>query len=203
VCDIGILNLLISEVIAMKSIRLDTRQVREILDGRMTEVRIPIKFAVRNNAGGFLDSRYNEIKPPYQPGDILYVREKFNNTETDSILYAADKDFIDFGCKEVDKTLLMESEIKWSPSTHMPKEAARIFLKVTEVRIERVQDITAQGIRDEGLTSMCVHVGDMEIAKQEFAILWDSIYKSRGYGWDANPWIWVIKFVRLEGRPCE
>lgn len=89
----------------------------------------------------------------------------------------------------------------WKPSIHMPKEAARIFLRVTDVRVEQLQEITADGIRNEGLTSMAVHAGDMEIAQSEFALLWDTAVKKSdldSYGWEANPWVWVIEFERLE-----
>lgn len=89
----------------------------------------------------------------------------------------------------------------WRPSIHMPKEAARIFLRVTDVRVERLQDINTGGIRNEGLTSMAVHAGDMEIAQAEFALLWDTTVKEselEDYGWAANPWVWVIEFERLE-----
>ena len=90
---------------------------------------------------------------------------------------------------------------KWKPSIHMPKEAARIWLKVTNVRVERLQDITADSIRNEGLSSLAVHCGDMEIALKEWENLWNSTIKKSDldrYGWDANPWVWVIEFERCE-----
>lgn len=83
----------------------------------------------------------------------------------------------------------------------MPKEAARIFLRVTDVRAERLQEITADGIRHERLSSMAVHAGDMEIAQAEFKILWNSAIHKKDldkYGWDASPWVWVIEFERVE-----
>ena len=89
----------------------------------------------------------------------------------------------------------------WHPSIHMPKEAARIFLRVTDVRAERLQDIIIEDIRKEGLTSMAVHAGDTEIAYEEWKLLWDSTIKKSDiplYGWDANPWVWVIEFERIE-----
>lgn len=208
-----------------KPILFNTDMVRAILESRKTETRRPINPRYKNDeygfqictnkatgewwveksdddGGGFENPRY--INPPYQPGDILYVREKFNNSETDSVLYAADKDFIDFGCKKVDEFLFMESEIKWSPSIHMPKEAARIFLRVTDVRVERVQDITEEEAKAEGTTQMEWRdsLGNKRSAthKESFNVLWDSIYKTRGYGWDLNPFVWVIKFERLEAK---
>ena len=82
-----------------------------------------------------------------------------------------------------------------------PKEAARIWLKVKDVRVERLQEITIDEIRNEGLTSMAVHAGDMEIALSEWKNLWNSTIKKSDldrYGWDANPWVWVIEFERCE-----
>ena len=81
------------------------------------------------------------------------------------------------------------SILKWHPSIHMPREAARIFLRVTDVRVERVQDIDDDGVVAEGL-----NIGD------PFDELWDSTIKPADralYGWDANPWVWVIEFERI------
>ena len=86
----------------------------------------------------------------------------------------------------------------------MPKEAARIFLKVTDVHVERLHEIDIEGIRNEGLSSAAVHCGDMEIALKEWEILWNSTIKKSDldrYGWDANPWVLVIKFERCEKPP--
>ncbi len=90
----------------------------------------------------------------------------------------------------------------WHPSIHMPKEAARIFLKITNVKAERLQDIDIDGIRNEGLLSAAVHCEDMEIALKEWEILWNSTIKKSDldrYGWDANPYVWVIEFEQRDG----
>ena len=90
----------------------------------------------------------------------------------------------------------------WHPSIHMPKEAARIFLKITNVKAERLQDIDIDGIRNEGLLSAAVHSEDMEIALKEWEILLNSTIKKSDldrYGWDANPYVWVIEFERRDG----
>ena len=105
------------------------------------------------------------------------------------------------GTYRVEVHLQMGMERKWKPSIHMPKEAARIWLKVTDVRVERSQEITIDGIRNEGISSMAVHAGDMEIALKEWKNLWNSTIKKTdldSYGWDANPWVWVIEFERCE-----
>ena len=149
---------------------------------------------------------YIEPKPRYKKGDILYVRETWTSwscAECDcecvpdngsggctipAYLYAASDDRPDKG---------------WKPSLHMPKEAARIFLRVTNVRVERLQDITIEEIRKEGLTSMAVHAGDKEIAYKEWEILWNSTLNKKDmelYGWNANPWVWVYEFERVEAE---
>lgn len=131
--------------------------------------------------------------PPYHADDILYVRETWFK-DVDRYMYRAD-----YSDREKFYRNGKEIEMKWKPSIHMPKEAARIWLKVTDVRVERLQNIDIDGIRNEGLSSMAVHVGDTEIALKEWAILWSSTIKKSDidrYGWDANPWVWVIEFER-------
>lgn len=163
-----------------------------------------------------LGKRWN---PPYHTDDILYVREtwqcwrahryeatadirfraggddvrlQFANGNTDSI------DRLDYDTF-VHKWFSHNGE--WKPSLFMPKEAARIWLKVADVRVERLQEITIDGIRNEGLSSMAVHAGDMEIAMEEWKNLWNSTIKKpdiNHYGWNVNPWVWVIEFERCE-----
>ena len=195
---------------AIKPILFNTEMVRAILDGRKTCTRrvielpenmdgVPVgKSGDSSNPLGFMYP--GGIKrPPYQPGDILYVRETWcalpvneaGHMRGHSIYYyRADGDLRPEGWRG-----------KWRPSIHMPKEAARIWLKVTNVRVERLQEITIDGIRNEGISSMAVHAGDMEIALKEWKNLWNSTIKKSDldrYGWDANPWVWVIEFERCE-----
>ena len=148
-------------------------------------------------------------EPRFVPGDILYVRETWCDPTPDQsgypILYKADMPMhwdaedVEFG-KEV---TLKAEDYKWRPSIHMPKEAARIFLWVTGVRVERLQDIDAAGIRAEGLGTMAAFAGDIEIARAEFRNLWDSTIKPASLptcGWDANPWVWAYKFERISKK---
>ena len=109
-------------------------------------------------------------------------------------------------------------EEKWHPSIHMPKGAARIWLKVTDVRVERLQDITPKDAKNEGVGNLFYEdIGYSEknygtevdpeygIAKEQFAWLWDSTIKKSDldrYGWDANPYVWVISFERC-AKPAE
>ena len=103
----------------------------------------------------------------------------------------------------------MSKDLLWKPSIHMPKEAARIWLKVTDVRVERLQDITGLSVQKEG-----IEVDPNECASKFdfiselfllFQRLWDPTIKKSNlnhYGWDANPYVWVIEFERCE-KPKE
>ena len=198
----------------------NTDMVRAILDGRKTVTRRCVKFLNGKNPnwtgyvkdGLMLYNRTNEpcIKPcQYQPGDILYVRETWYKG-LNRILYKANysenEKFYENG-KEI--------QIKWHPSIHMPKEAARIWLKVKNVRVERLKDMTdkdalmegAQGVKcnHAGLGAYgctdCMNTGWLEPPILEFMGIWDSTIKKSDldrYGWDANPWVWVIEFERCE-----
>lgn len=151
------------------------------------------------------------FKLPYEKGDILYVRETWSfipciecrskeHCEKVPAMYE-DNDSVSEGCYIYRAGHAQPNRITWHPSIHMLKTAARICLKVCDVRVERLQDITIDGIRAEGLTSMAVHAGDMDIALQEWQILWNSTIKKSDlalYGWDANPYVWVIEFERKE-----
>lgn len=185
---------------AIKPILFNTEMVRAILDGRKTCTRRLVKFLPGENSqwtgyikdGLMLYNGRNEPcirKAPYQPGDTLYVRETWKKAPNGYYYYE------DWQRGDIaDLT-------KWKPSIHMPKEAARIWLRVTDVRVERLQEINAEGIRNEGISSMAVHVGYMEIALKEWKNLWNSTVKKSDincYGWDANPWVWVIEFEMCE-----
>lgn len=212
---------------AIKPILFNTEMVMAILDGRKTCTRRLVRFLHGENPqwtgyirnGLMLYNGRNERcikRAPYQPGDILYVRETWGISNLDDerkmayIVYRASEEQENEGCREVhlpDEKFekmyesMAESEPEWHPSIHMPKEAARIWLKVTDVRVERLQDITADSIRNEGLSSLAVHCGDMEIALKEWENLWNSTIKKSDidrYGWGANPWVWVIEFERCE-----
>lgn len=207
------------------------KMVRAILDGRKSCTRRIIKpqpqgyFEVSEEPLYIYDTdgKQGKITPPYQPGDILYVRETFIQAAAHIFWYKAD-----------DKPW-MSKDLLWKPSIHMPKEAARIWLKVTDVRVERLQEITeaqaqAEGIRgyskDGNLYKYAVTDDwwidfhnkhrksffwgtwwqDMpRTAKDAFSYLWNSTIKKSDltcYGWDANPYVWVIEFERCE-KPKE
>ena len=213
---------------AIKPILFNTEMVRAILDGRKSCTRRIIKPQPQSRlcytfAGGDCgtwgypsktaheswgdeyrlpeDITDEELKrrwnPPYHTDDVLYVRETWClRYDGEKYFYMADKN-----TPREEKQLIDYDHTSWHPSIHMPKEAARIWLKVTDVRVERLQKITADGIRNEGLSSAAVHCGDMEIALKEWENLWNSAIKKSDldrYGWDANPYVWVISFERCE-----
>lgn len=200
---------------AIKPILFNTEMVRAILDGRKTCTRRICKdaneytvpdidfynadkrtYAVHN----FADKEHTEQLSiaertcPICPGDTLYVRETWSKG-LERYIYRAD-----YSDTEKFYRNGKEIEIKWKPSIHMPKEAARIWLKVTDVRVERLQEITEAGATKEG----CVY--DVEYAlgntaKGHFIEIWNSTIKKSDidrYGWDANPYVWVIEFERCE-----
>lgn len=134
---------------ATKPILFNTQMVRAILDGRKTCTRRIVKPQPTAHYG------MQCIKPPYQPGDILYVRETWSlRFDGEKYFYKADKN-----TSREEKRLLDYNDVKWRPSIHMPKEAARIWLKVTNVRVERLQKITEAQTEEEGFlfTPPCLH----------------------------------------------
>ena len=185
----------------------NTEMVKAILDGRKTCTRRLVKFLPGENPqwtgyikdGLMLYNGKNEPcirKAPYQPEDILYVRETWCSAYGgEKYFYLADK-----LTNREERSLLNYDDVKWHPSIHMPKEAARIWLKVTDVRVERLQDITEVGAINEGC------IDDVEFAKgksarNHFAALWGTTIKKSDidiYGWSANPLVWVVEFERCE-----
>lgn len=198
----------------------NSEMVRAILDGRKTVTRRvmkiqpwgecdngeehelknifkdePKEFCCKQCGQGVGPSGHSLFKAPYQEGDILYVRETW------SPVFAKPKRYLyKVGCEEADNL-----PIKWHPSIHMPKEAARIWLKVTNVRAERLQEMTASESAKEGIRLPKEYDTKERAYILEFADLWDSTIKKSDlplYGWEANPWVWVIEFERCE-RPKE
>lgn len=190
----------------VRTILFNTEMAKAILDGRKTCTRRLVKFLPRENPqwtgyikdGLMLYNGKNEPcirKVPCQQGDILHVRETWCSAyDGEKFFYLADK----LTSRE-ERLLLNYDDVKWHPSIHMPKEAARIWLKVIDVRIERLQDITETQAKAEGcnsglLTGPCT-------ARGQFENLWNSTIKKPDvdkYGWSANPWVWVIEFERCE-----
>ena len=203
----------------VKPILFNTEMVRAILDGRKscTRRKIPtdiVDYCDVETDGSLLsyENHYGDfIKPEnlcrYQPGDILYVRETWHKG-LERYIYRADY-------SDAEKFYRDGKEInmKWHPSLHMPKEAARLFLRVTNVRVERLQDITEDGAKAEGSIDNrgFIHSPDNEYdrihtAKENFIEIWNRTIKKSDldfYGWDANPYVWVIEFERCDKPESE
>lgn len=219
---------------AIKPILFNTEMVRAILDGRKTCTRRICKdaneytvpdmefynadrrtYAVHN----FADKKHTEKLSiaertcPICPGDILYVRE----TVWQKIGYYLDIDgetkpswYNEFKYVASDEKPETGWNYSWAkrPSIHMPKESARIWLKVTDVRVERLQDITEDGAKAEGAIDNRGFIHSPEnqydrihTAREHFIEIWSSTIKKSDielYGWDANPYVWVISFDRCE-----
>lgn len=213
---------------AIKPILFNTEMVRAILDGRKACTRRILKGAIPFDekaeywnvlkkgewSGPICVEYFIKQGSPYQPGDILYVRETWSlRFDGEKYFYKADKN-----TSREEKRLLDYDDVRWHPSIHMPKEAARIWLKVTDVRVERLQDITPKDAENEGVGNLFyedIGYGEKNygtevdpeygIVKEQFAWLWESTIKKSDidrYGWDANPWVWVIEFERCE-KPKE
>jgi len=90
-----------------------------------------------------------------------------------------------------------ESPCRWRSSRFMPKTLARIWLEVTDVRIERLQDITIKDICSEGLAESIYDFKPVQKGIEIFANLWDSLNAKRGYSWESNPYVWVYEFKRI------
>lgn len=200
----------------MKPILFNTPMVQAILDGRKTVTRRVIDKDVSNQFDvdvdgtvcAYVDQETGDRHQPedlcrYKTGDVLYVRETFFCEDcTPDCSGQTDKDECPFNrvgdkCYGY-KTQYIDSTgvIKWRPSIHMPREAARIFLKVNGVRVERLQDISPEEIIKEGFGN---YAGCFD-SREPFINLWNSTIKPaeiNQYGWDANPWVWVINFERI------
>ena len=148
---------------------------------------------------------------PYgQPGDLLWVRESFTECGDNFVAYRADNKIyqpINGALLAVNKKITYTP--KWSPSIHMPRRASRLTLLVKDIRIERVQDISAEDAVAEGLKvfneddANLYYSGTAPTDKwpegwplnpiEAYKDLWNSINEQRGYGWDLNPWVWVVE----------
>lgn len=191
---------------AIKPIIFNTEMVRAILDGRKACTRRILKGAIPFDekaeywnvlkkgewSGPICVEYFIKQGSPYQPGDIVYIRETWCGLPVNEAghmrghtiyYYRADGDLRPKGWRGA-----------WAPSIHMPKEAARIWLKVTDVRVERLQDMTDDDAEAEG----CF---DYTSTALGFPDVWDSTIKKSDidrYGWNANPYVFVIEFSKID-----
>ena len=167
--------------------------VRAILAGAKIQTRRVVKapgWSSPGKAGVDFGCPYGGV------GDRLWVRESFsiyNQPGNPQVFYKADSEPGD--------------PLKYKPSIHMPRWASRITLEVTDVRVERLQDICEEDARAEGITDGgCLVCGEHEPcgctnptpdARDSFINLWDSINAQRGYSWSSDPWVWVVAFKKI------
>ena len=196
-----------------------TEMVRAILDGRKTQTRRIIRPQpiVFDKAGQPDYAIMTDPKKKWLVGDRLWVREAWCYAKMSG--YDARDDGGEIWYRATDSGVC---EGPWKPSIHMFRKYARIFLEITNIRVERVQDISeedaeAEGITDDELSYTCLydcanrscdkidgktlcdiyHTEEDCWQTEAFGMLWDSLNAKRGYGWDKNPWVWVIEFKRV------
>lgn len=228
----------------MKPILFNTEMVKAILEGRKTVTRRVVKYDPKILESPFhkANPEVSDIQiieklctTPYEINDVLYVREtwkcwrahryeatadicfkaggegktiQFENGNTDSINRDNYDSFVNKWMSSTCPT--------WHPSIHMPKEAARIFLRVTDVSLERLQDMsTKEDFKKEGVLDDNTYPTDRSVKahpmaqggwtlgayKERFEMIWNSTIKKDQldrYGWDANPFVWVIAFEKIE-----
>jgi hypothetical protein len=223
-----------------KPILFSGEMVKAILEKRKTQTRRVISlidfeksgtvgydFAFRSKSGA-----WNEVPQewlirkycPYgQPGDQLWVRETWKCEELDSgldgVRFAADGAF-----REIENTFDASNAWgeanrkggKWRPSIFMPRWASRITLEIVSVLVERVQEITKEDAKAEGVSNLWRWDAKRNSKHPEhfrravlnpyvanYSVLWDEINSKRGFGWDVNPWVWVVGFKVLEVRDAK
>ena len=207
----------------MKTIIFNTEMVKAVLEGRKTQFRIPIKLKdnslvctgyifsstdrKRNSCYSFgknkeCDMEY--IKSKYKVDDILYVRETFktfSNITMDNevgVIYKADNKEVILPCNGDYECEYVFND-KWKPSVHMPKKYARIFLKITNVRAERLQDISMQDVLREGVSMQGNPNRHLLDTKSDWVENWNSKAKD-GYKYLDNPYIFVYTFEVINKR---
>jgi len=241
--------------VSIKPIPFNTEMVKAILDGRKTQTRRVVKgieglnvyraepaedayetlhqwdFFYGWSENGALYDAIQSVKAPYAPGDILWVREKWMCIHGE-YKYSAYSDASNSKAYEV-RWMDCDCKMPWRPSIHMPKEAARIFLRVKNLRVERLQDMSEDDAFAEGAgpfitcdhehplidstgayydmcynDTPCLHCPiDRSYGELFGELVYNPTVKKKDlplYGWDANPWVWVIEFERCkkpEGWP--
>lgn len=210
--------------------------VRAILDGRKTQTRralrhqpldiLPMPNSKAPNQESWVTLETRDPKPHGTvircrygvPGDRLWVRETWAQGIRHKVIYKADFYTEDgFGSEIVDLETGETAPLVWKPSIHMPRSASRLTLEITGVRVERIQEITKDEAKLEGIQGHVENFGPrsnphmiypafpekeggFHSAVAAFEALWNSINEKRGLGWAANPWVWVIEFKRIGER---
>lgn len=213
-----------------KPITFNAEMVRALLDGRKTQTRRPFKIqppikwdkceAVRNDNGFILTWDFYNSKDRYdhgyvnkkqtigKVGDRLWVKEalKFHDGR-DGWCYRVDRHEVSLNRDDPNvpemRAWAHHKQSDHCQAQHMPQWASRITLEITGVRVERVQEISLEDAEAEGIKNkyLCGHLmSGNPYSAHPFSKIWDPIYKEKGLGWDANPWVWVIEFEVVENN---
>ena len=213
-----------------KPILFSTPMVRGILEGNKTVTRRVIKLDLGLADMDKTDNSYLYIPTDtqegythakdlcrYQKGDYIYVRETFRYVSIGEVTYEGEciwqEDVIQFKASQDEFDEKYGDYIgeydKWKPLIHMRKDLARLFLKVTDVRVERLQDITEIQAENEGITCKSSSFREtltllrninLPHAVSRFSVAWDEAVSKKDfkrYGWESNPFVWVIEFERV------
>lgn len=202
-----------------RPILFSAEMVRAILDGRKTQTRRVVKgMALDWLQPGMFSPKFvadpeNYLSPYGYAGDRLWVREtwqmvyeRMDSQRFTHPIEGARQRWIEYAASPRDE----HEPPKWRPSIFMPREFSRITLEVENVRIERVQEISKEDAKAEGVSNLWrwdqarnkkhpEHFvrGTLNPFVANYSVLWDEINAKRGFGWDANPWVWVIEFRRM------
>lgn len=154
--------------------------IRALLDGRKTQTRRVLK----EDVSGYF------CPPKIRRGDRLWVRETHGFEAIDTARGVKVK-------YRASNGLALPPESGWKPSIHMPRWASRLTLTVTDVRVQRLQDISEEDAKAEGVGSIESHIPGFESVTcvQSFQKLWDGLNADRGFGWDVNPWVAAYTFT--------
>ncbi len=211
-----------------KPILFSPPMVRAILEGRKTQTRRIVKpqpdedglsktVEIHGHNGDWFDTNERRYVCPYgQVGDRLWVRETILNVpEHGNFYYAADRKGVGYSVFEA---LLSAGKAykKSIPSIHMHRWASRIDLEITGIRVERLWDTSEEDAKAEGIIEQFSqidrgwvdywpsHGGEpYATAKEAYRDLWDSINAKRGFGWDINPWVWVVEFQSVQNSQAQ
>ena len=195
--------------------------VKAIIEGRKTMTRRVVKCSRALDTCGLMPLEPDVEKCPYgQPGDRLWVRETWAAVRFSEDDVRESHDIppakTDYWTTAYKADVVYEENrddrgFAWRPSIHMPRWASRITLEVTAVRVERLQEITEADARAEGIALEPCSAGHHmryglwtgkkhacnDSAKVVYMDLWEAINAERGFGWDVNPWVFVIEFKRI------
>lgn len=203
-----------------RPIILHRHEIPGILDGTRTQIRRPVKpqpnmagakmFELRSFEKGFYDAKdVYHLNPYGRTGDRLWVKENFQlwnlvSTESDewdliNSEFLADRELSLFGSQPYTDSISYQASTKsdspWRPSIHMPRWASRILLEIVDVRVERIQDISEEDCKKEGLDWERYHPGKDWPIQNVMRLAWNTTYPG---SWDRNDWVWVISFKRIK-----